>query len=86
MPQSASLRFWAACPGCQTKIVLPEWSETVGEKETINFWRCSVCEKEFQTIHCDVTAHCKLQPSLTDAELEEPFLPGLLAALDLRFA
>jgi hypothetical protein len=80
MPQSASLRFSAECPVCKTKIALPEWSETAGEKHTINFWRCSVCEKEFETVHCDLMAQCTLQPSQTDAEIEEPFLPGLLAA------
>lgn len=80
MSPSAALRFSAECPGCKTKIVLPEWSETFGGKHTINYWRCSVCEKEFETVHCDLMAKCTLQPSQTAAESEEPFLPGLLAA------
>jgi hypothetical protein len=61
------------------KLVLPEWSES-SERETINFWRCSVCEKEFETIDRRVAIDRGVKRPQTAAELEEPFLPGLLAA------
>jgi|GEM_PF-902696 len=80
MARSAALRFWTECPGCKTKIVLPEWSETIGEHETINFWCCPVCEKEFETTESVLMTDCGLLQPQTDAELEESLLPHLLVA------
>jgi hypothetical protein len=79
MSPSAALRFFAECPGCKTKLVLPEWSEST-ERETINYWHCLVCQKEFETIHRRVTIDHGLKQPQTNAELNEPFIPGLLAA------
>jgi hypothetical protein len=74
MARSASIRFYAECPDCKTGMMLAEWSESVGERETINFWCCPVCEKEFETVDRERL------PLQTAAEIEEPFLPNLLVA------
>jgi hypothetical protein len=79
MSPGAILRFWADCPGCKTKLALPEWSES-SEQETINYWHCLVCQKEFETIDRRAAIDRKVKQPQTAAELEEPFLPGLLAA------
>jgi Zn ribbon nucleic-acid-binding protein len=79
MSSSAVLRFWAECPECKTKLVLPEWSES-SERETINFWHCLDCEKEFETIDQRVAIGREVKQPQFAAEFEEPFLPGLLAA------
>jgi len=79
MSPSAALRYWAECPACQTKLVLPECSESSGH-ETINYWHCLVCEKEFETIDQRVAIDREVKQPQTAAEFEEPFIPGLLAA------
>jgi len=73
MKQTAALRFWAECPYCKTTAILPEWSES-NERETVNFWCCSICEKEFQTVHQAIK-----QPPF-NPNPNEPFLPNLLVA------
>ena len=46
----ASLRVSTKCPRCEMPFVMPEWSECIGDKETIHSWHCPVCGKEFKTV------------------------------------
>jgi hypothetical protein len=60
------------CPTCGTVLSLPEWSERVSENETTHFWRCTACEREFESKDPVV----EREPS--SAELAEEFLPKLV--------
>jgi ribosomal protein L37AE/L43A len=62
------------CTRCKIKLIGPEWSETVGERQTVHVWRCPICGNEFETTEDHVE-----QP-LPDAELVEEFLPNLMVA------
>ena len=74
MTAAAVLRHSAKCPRCEMKLISPEWSETLAENETINFWCCPICGNKFETTDNIVA------PVPTEAELAEEFLPNLLVA------
>lgn len=46
----ASLRVSTQCPRCEMPLVIPERSECLSDRETVHFWHCPVCGKEFKTV------------------------------------
>jgi transcription elongation factor Elf1 len=74
MTAAAVLRHSAKCPRCEMKLISPEWSETLAENETINFWCCPICGHQFETTDNIV------EPEPSETELAEEFLPELLVA------
>ena len=56
------------------KLIGPEWSETVDERQTVHIWRCPICGNEFETVENQIE-----QP-LPNAELVQEFLPNLMVA------
>ena len=74
MATTASLKCSAKCVQCGTALIFPEWSESVSDRQTINIWHCPVCGHEFETTDNVV------EPTPSDAELIEEFLPNLLVA------
>jgi transcription elongation factor Elf1 len=71
---STALRHSAKCPRCEIKLISPEWSETIGENETVNFWSCPICGNEFET------TDNILEETASEAELAKEFFPNLLVA------
>ena len=75
MARKVSFEFSAECPQCKMKMMFPEWSEAIGEHETVNIWCCPICRKEFET-----TEYGQV-PSQDDAKrAEQLFFPDLLVA------
>jgi hypothetical protein len=74
MTTAAVPRHSAKCPCCEIKLISPEWSETLAENETINFWRCPICGNNFETTDTVV------EPEPSESELAEEFLSELLVA------
>lgn len=74
MAISATPRCSAKCVRCGAPLVIPEWSETVGAGQAIHIWHCPVCEHEFDTIDNVV------EPTVSEDELIQRFLPNLLVA------
>jgi predicted RNA-binding Zn-ribbon protein involved in translation (DUF1610 family) len=68
----ASIPHSVTCPHCGTVVTLPEWSESVGEKEATHIWRCTSCTNEFETRDDAVES----VPS--EAELAQRFLSNLV--------
>jgi Zn finger protein HypA/HybF involved in hydrogenase expression len=69
-----SIRLSAKCARCHTPLIAPEWSECVTPQTTLHIWNCPVCDNEFETVDQGV------EPSLSEAELADEFLPNLLVA------
>jgi transcription elongation factor Elf1 len=74
MTAAAVPRHSARCPRCEMKLILPDWSESLSETQTVNVWSCPICGQQFETIDDVVAA----EPS--ESELAEEFLPELLVA------
>jgi hypothetical protein len=74
MATTASLRCSAKCIQCGTTLIFPEWSESLGDHETIHIWHCPICGHEFETTD-DV-----IEQKPSDAEVIEECLPSLLVA------
>jgi ribosomal protein L37AE/L43A len=60
------------CTRCKIKLIGPEWSETVDERQTVHIWRCPICGNEFETVENQIE-----QP-LPNADLVQEFLPNLM--------
>jgi len=74
MATIASLRCSAECTHCGATLIFPEWSESVGARDTINIWHCAIYGNEFETTDKSV------EKVSSDVELIETFLPNLLVA------
>jgi len=72
MGGSASIPHSVTCPRCGNAVTLPEWSESVGEKQATHIWHCISCTNEFETRDDAVES----MPS--EAELAQQFLSNLV--------
>lgn len=69
-----AVRISTDCDRCKTRLIAPEWSEAINERETVHIWSCPVCGNEFQTV--DNLA----EPALSDNEVVQELLPNLMVA------
>jgi len=60
------------CPCCGIKLISPEWSERINADQTVNFWSCVICGKEFRTTDNII------DQTMDSDELAEEFLPNRL--------
>jgi hypothetical protein len=72
--KTASLRVAAACSHCGLPLVSPEWSEPVGENQTVHMWHCVMCGNDFETVDNNPDRE------LTDQQVVEDLFPNLLVA------
>ena len=69
-----SRRHSAMCPNCGIKLISPEWSERINADQTVNFWSCVICGKEFRTTENII------DQNIHSDELAKEFLPNRLVA------
>ena len=48
-PTARTTRYFARCEQCGSSLVVPEWSERVGERCVRYLWACDACGYGFET-------------------------------------
>jgi ribosomal protein L37AE/L43A len=71
---TTSLRLSHKCTCCGEWLIAPERSTYVSEEQVNNFWACTKCGNEFETL-IYLTQEAPLTPEVVDT-----FFPALLVA------